>query len=71
MTATSNRLTVSREKNADGALLLLGLALAAGDDRRAMLARSILAECGHPGGEGAPSVNDAVAAMTQDEHDDI
>lgn len=60
---TTDPMQASREKNADGALLLLAVATAMGDKPRATLARSILRECGKPGGEGAPSVNDAVAAI--------
>lgn len=63
---TADPMRASREKNADGALLLLALASAMGDMPRATLARSILRECGKPGGEGAPSVNDAVAAIPDD-----
>lgn len=61
----NNPMEASREKNADGALLLLALATAMGDRPRATLARSILRECGKPGGEGAPPVDEAVAAIPE------
>lgn len=53
----------SADKNAAGALMLLRLAELTGDAERMQLARAILAECGYPGGEGAPSVRDAMAAV--------
>jgi len=56
----------SRRKNAASAMLLLGLALGADDVRRATLARAVLAECGWPGGEGAPSIDEALAAIKEE-----
>lgn len=61
--AISDKLAASRAKNVDRAMYLLAMATANGDELRATLARAILQECGCPGGEGAPSVNDAMAAI--------
>jgi hypothetical protein len=52
----------SRNKNANNALFMLALATAMGDKRRQDLARAILRECGYPGGEDAPPLEEAIAA---------
>jgi hypothetical protein len=61
----ASELQRSRDKNAQGALYLWALALASGDEQRITLARSILNECGYPGGEGAPSIDEAMAPLNQ------
>lgn len=63
---TEHELERSRGKNADGAMLLLGMALFTGDKLREQLARAILRECGYPGGEDASSINEAAAAIAAD-----
>lgn len=56
-------LQASRDKNAGLALALLAMAESTGDVLRADLARAGLRACGYPGGEGASSVADAMAAI--------
>jgi hypothetical protein len=53
----------SAQKNAELCLMLWLLAEANGDLARVELARAGLRECGYPGGEGAMSLQEALAAV--------
>lgn len=55
----------SRDRNAARALLLWRMALEVGDSARIDLARATLNACGYPGGESAPTIDEAMAQIAQ------
>lgn len=53
----------SRDKAADLSLMLFRMAIGAGDEKRVTLARAGLRAAGYPGGEGAPTIEEAMEAL--------